>query len=489
MRTQPHCRISARARKFAVVVNVVAILSPAWSFVCQRSLPARTPNRGVSFYRPILFSSVKDATETDEATFDELLADNFERSIQFLESHPTLNMTRDRFQRIFDAIEDRTRAAEEHASNTRMEQEVPMLSKSRVEMTQMYQALKDQGHLRLFGSINRDNMPASGSHTVRPSLLEEITLLSMRSLTPKPSNTLLYAGVAVATVEAILSITQGWDINLLFFASLIAALGDRILLNGAISETVAKTLSPETQPKITRHEAGHFLCAYLLGCPVEGYVLSAWAALQDPRFGNRGVSAGTSFFDQDLSNQIAKAEIKKSSIDRYSVIVMAGIAAEALNYGQADGGAGDELALISFLSNLNPSSKNPTWNDLAIRNQARYAVLNAILMLREYQECYDALVDALERGGTLGECIHAIENAGRTYKKEPLRKPLGYILEQPGETEEVWVTSLPTEGQKEESSDNEPDAIVDPEESLENLRSLATKRIKDLDDKLKEINS
>lgn len=259
---------------YAVVSPVVSLTNQRLFLTHPQLLKSNHDHHGInnlSFRRTVLFSSPENAKETDDdgATFDTLIRDNFDKSVRFLESHPTLDLTRDRFQSIFDAIEDNTRAAEEHASNTRMEQEVPMLSKSRIEMTNMYNALKAQGHLRLFGSIGKDNMPASGSHNVRPSLLEEITLLSMRSLTPKPSNTLLYAGVAVATVEAILSATQGWDINLLFFISLLAALADRVLLNGAISETLAKTLSPETQPKITRHEAGHFLCAYLLGCPVE----------------------------------------------------------------------------------------------------------------------------------------------------------------------------------------------------------------------------
>jgi hypothetical protein len=170
---------------------------------------------------------------------------------------------------------------------------------------------------------------------------------------------------------------------------------------------------------------------------------------------------------------------------------MAGIAAEALKYGQADGGAGDELALISFLSNLNPSTGNPPWNDLAIRNQARYAVLNAILMLREYQECYDALVDALERGGTLGDCIYAIENAGRTFNKEPLPRPLGYIVEQPGSAEEVWVTSLPGEQSETDTGKSIQDNndVSNPEVSLQNLRSLATKKINELDNKLNQLNS
>jgi hypothetical protein len=326
--------------------------------------------------------------------------------------------------------------------------------------------------------------------------METITLLSMKSLTPKPTNTLLYAGMIVAFLESLASASLGWDLNVLFFVSITAALVDRVLLNGAISETLVKVISPETQPKITRHEAGHFLCAYLLGCPVEGYVLSAFSALKDPRFGPRGVSAGTSFFDQDLSSQMAKSKIKRSAIDRYSIIVMAGIAAEAINYGRADGGAGDELALIAFLSNLNGDSKgsNPAWNDLTIRNQARWGAVQAVLMLREYRECYDALVDAMERGASLADCIYAVENAGREYNKVPLEKPLGYIVEQPGGVEEVWVTdvdavaALQQETMKVETSQPSSAESPDPKESLETLRSMVTSRISDLDEQLGKLN-
>jgi len=174
-------------------------------------------------------------------------------------------------------------------------------------------------------------------------------------------------------------------------------------------------------------------------------------ALADSRFGaGRQVTAGTSFFDPILSDQInsRNGKVTRSSIDRYAIIVMAGIAAEAVHYGQADGGAGDEMALIAFLSQLNgpPESQAngsvPPWNNITIRNQARWGALQAVLMLREYKPCYEALVGALEQGGKLGDCIYAIEKAARYNNLGPLRDPLGYIVEKSADSEE-WTTQKP----------------------------------------------
>jgi hypothetical protein len=382
--------------------------------------------------------------DVDDALEKSLQENQLQKAVQILRDNPNLEISRKRWSQIFDVIETSTAEADEQSINTRNEQAIPMLSKARKDMSDMYEILKEQGHLTLFGALSKDNLPAGGSKNVAPTLLEKITNLSMTSLTPKPSNTLLYAGIAVALLEGMASVAYGIDLNLLVLATIAAAMSDRILLNGALSESLVKVLAPETQPKITRHEAGHFLCAYLLGCPVEGYVLSAWAAMQDPRFGTRAVSAGTSFFDPVLTSQIESTKITRSSIDRYSIIVMAGIAAEAINYGRADGGAGDEMALIQFLLQLNggsPTSVTTPWNELSIRNQARWGAMQAVLILREYKESYDALVDILERGGSLADCIYAIENAARKSGKGPLKEPLGYILDKG--TDGDWVKELP----------------------------------------------
>jgi len=456
--------------------------------ITTRSLIASTPSTTTTK----LYMSMdddNDATKNNQAElqeFDSLLQEGKLRSAnRYLTDHPSMEISsKSVWKNIFDAIEIRTSEAEENSNNFRgnggddelaeYQQtagngsvEYPLESPARTEMTNMYALLQSRGDLRLYGSASSslsDTTAAAaapavgGSHIVTPTLLEQVTELPMTALTPKPTNTLLIAGVVVAVVEGLISLNTGIDLNLLVWATLTFAFLDKLILNGALFESALKIVLPGIQKKITRHEAGHFLCAYLMGCPVEGCVLSAWGALQDARFGGRNrasVSAGTSFFDPILSKQINSSVVTRSSIDRYSIIVMGGIAAEALNFGGADGGAGDEAALVSFLSQLNScrstttngQSVLPPWNEISIKNQARWGALSAVLLLKEYRPAYEALVDALERGGNLGDCIYAIEKAGRDNNLQPLEKPLGYILDQ-GQYGE-WVTELPPQEEEE----------------------------------------
>jgi len=310
-------------------------------------------------------------------------------------------------------------------------------------------------------------------------------------LTPQPTNTLLIAGAAFALSEGIFSIFTGVDLNFLIFFTLFLAFLDKLLVNGAVFESITRLAMPEYRRKILRHEAGHFLAAYLLGCPVEGCVLSSWAALSDSRFGGRRttVSAGTSFFDPSLSDEMnGRKPLTRSSIDRYTIIVMAGIAAEALNFGRADGGAGDEAALIGFLSNLNPKSGGAvSWDLESIKNQARWGALQSVLLLREYSACYDALVDALEAGGNLGECVYAIENAAKENGLPTVaQKPLGYIIDRGPYGE--WDTSFSELGAVKPNGSSpaaqEELRVVDEIVSLEELKSRMQQKLKDIDSQL-----
>lgn len=357
---------------------------------------------------------------------DEFLASgNLRGAVDLVRSDPDVEMTESRFLEVFRCVETRTREAEENFfdendSRTNNGAAYPPASPARTEMTQMYAAMKARRHLLLYGAVSDVNYPVGGDKIVTPVLLERITDLNMTALTPAPTNTVLLAGVVCAVLEGVVAALTGVNYNLLVGGTILLASIDVLLLNGAVFETLQSAASPEYAARVSRHEAGHFLLAYLLGCPVEGCVLSARAALADPRFGGRrsGVAAGTSFFDPELSDGINRRRpLSRSVVDRYTVVVMGGIAAEALRYGGADGGASDEEALVRFLSTVAPRGGGATrWSGdgEAIRNQARWGAAQAVRLLRRYEASHEALATALERNAGLGECVLAIEEAART---------------------------------------------------------------------------
>jgi len=461
-----------------------------------------------------------------EGNLDELLSKgNLQKSIQYLRSNPESKIDKSRFISIFKSIEQRTKDADENvlssSSNTRIEDDknlmmevvYPPISAARTEMNDMYKTLRSLNHLPLFGAAGNENYPAAGSKSVSQPLLESITELNMSSLTPKPTNTLLIAGVFFAVLEGILSLVTGIDYNVFIFGTILLALFDNVVVNGALFETAQRIIMPEYSKKVLRHEAGHFLVAYLLGCPVEGCVLSTWDALQDVRFdGSRtGVSAGTSFFDEDLSNQVnGRAPLARSSIDRYSAIVMAGIAAEAIHFGGADGGASDEIALVRFLTQISPRGGGAlSWNAESIRNQARWGAMQSVLLLRHYKSSYEALVKALERGGNLGECVWAIEKAAMDDGTDILRDPLGIIVDKGlfGEwkTDAEKISEFSTaknsnltpnniNGQSRsnkptETKQEKPLSIEESENLLKDYRTAMEKKLKDIETELESLNN
>eukprot|EP00586_Coscinodiscus_wailesii_P011902 CAMPEP_0172490662 /NCGR_PEP_ID=MMETSP1066-20121228/21178_1 /TAXON_ID=671091 /ORGANISM="Coscinodiscus wailesii, Strain CCMP2513" /LENGTH=452 /DNA_ID=CAMNT_0013259255 /DNA_START=433 /DNA_END=1791 /DNA_ORIENTATION=+ len=444
--------------------------------------------------------------DSAEAQLDKYLsASDLPSAIKLLnDDSTTINLTRDRFISIFAAIEDATSAPSENQLIADPDQIYPAVSPGRSTMTDAYSALKSRGHLLAFGAAGNGNVLAGGSKTVVPKLLEEILSMKMSSLTPQPSNTLLVAGAVLATAEAVLALVTGWDFSVLALLTVLLSLADRLLLNGAAFEFLQRLIMPSYAEKVRRHEAGHFLVAYLLGCPVEGCVLSPLAALKDVRFAGT-VSAGTSFFDKELSLQVnGRKPLTRDSIDRFSVIVMAGIAAEAIHFGQADGGAGDEMALVRFLTQIMPRSGGARlWDGDTIKNQARWGVLQAVLLIKRYKPCYDALCDALERGGDLGECVYAIEKAVRDNNVVVHEQPLGVILDR-GEYG-VWLTDTEKEGDKqltvpvdsqtpsapalsmlkgEQNVKNELVDTLSEEEVLREYKAVMEKKLKDIDDKL-----
>lgn len=159
-------------------------------------------------------------------------------------------------------------------------------------------------------------------------------------------------------------------------------------------------VSPEHRQRVIRHEAGHFLVAYLLEIPVTGYTLTAWDALKQGQPGLGGVS----FDSQALEAQLAKNALSVQLVDRYCTVWMAGIAAEQSFYGTVEGGADDRQTIQILWSQLRrPISEAEL--------KQRWAMLQATTLLENHQAAYDALVSALERRASVEECCTAIAQA------------------------------------------------------------------------------
>ena len=164
-----------------------------------------------------------------------------------------------------------------------------------------------------------------------------------------------------------------------------------------IIDLLAST-SPEHRARIVRHEAGHFLVATLLGIPISGYSLSAWEALQQGHPGQGGVR----FADRELVSQLQKGILSSQVFHRYGTIWMAGIAAEVLVYGNAEGGGEDREKLGITLAQLGNSGLN-------YAQQERYFILQARTLLQSHWATYETLVAAMEKREPVAVCQQIIQ--------------------------------------------------------------------------------
>lgn len=156
--------------------------------------------------------------------------------------------------------------------------------------------------------------------------------------------------------------------------------------------------SPQHRERVIRHEAGHFLVAHLLNIPVTGYTLSAWEAFRQGQAGLGGVS----FDSQELDAELEKGVLSVQLVDRYCTVWMAGMAAEKLVYGNAEGGADDRQKLRILWTQLKrPLSECET--------KERWAVLQARSLLEAHQSAYEELVTAMTQAESVAKCREVVE--------------------------------------------------------------------------------
>jgi hypothetical protein len=181
------------------------------------------------------------------------------------------------------------------------------------------------------------------------------------------------------------------------------------------------SLFPDFRDRVLRHEAAHFLIAYLLGVPIVDYSLDI-------------SSAHTDLLEYRLQRKLVGAQrLSDDEIDALAVIAMAGVAAEATVFPEVTGQTADLSALacsallavaltnaaafaceVDLQRMLNRSASPLAANTQ--QNITRWAVWQAAVMLRANAKAYEELREAMSRRASVADCILAIERGAAADK-------------------------------------------------------------------------
>lgn len=191
--------------------------------------------------------------------------------------------------------------------------------------------------------------------------------------------------VPVVTIATLLGIA------ILDQTSLQGTIGN-LLINGV------NRLSGEERDRVLHHEAGHFLIAYLLDIPVKDYTLSAWEAWKKGLPGLGGVQFDTT----DLEATLKLGQLPAQTLNRYCTVWMAGIAAENLVFGGAQGGQDDRQKFSILWQQLQRPMQEG-------QIRQRWAVLQAKTLLEKHQDAYKALVSAMDDDLPVADCLALLQ--------------------------------------------------------------------------------
>ena len=98
------------------------------------------------------------------------------------------------------------------------------------------------------------------------------------------------------------------------------------------------------------------------------------------------------------------------TLDQLTVISVAGVCAEILAFGNAEGGLADFNQLKQLLlAKQRDSVDDEPMTEREVDNRIRYALGFTMAQLRRHLGALDALADVMERGGSIAECVYAME--------------------------------------------------------------------------------
>jgi hypothetical protein len=222
---------------------------------------------------------------------------------------------------------------------------------------------------------------------------------------------------------------------------------------------------PSQKQRIIQHEAGHFVMGYLLGLPIQAYQSESgiqnavmFYDLADPDYGQEYArklgfdrirreeiqpeiprqDSNIPFFGSlgrgaDLleTQSVFRKGIKQNytaafgsldvnndptyswpyrgfddrTLDKLTMVSLAGVCAEILAFGNAEGGAAD----YDLLRKLLGASQSPI-SDREVENRIRFGLGFTMSILRSHLGLLDVVAAVMERKGSVADCVTAIEN-------------------------------------------------------------------------------
>jgi hypothetical protein len=268
-------------------------------------------------------------------------------------------------------------------------------------------SLRTAGTLRAFGTATGVPKRSYTLEELRLNKIDASKFLSPEDTTLNGVRTALQAAFVAGLSAAYLAhAIDFFHLVQTLVATAFVLTADQVASAGGLEalavDSAGRLLSPTYARRVALHESGHFLIAYLLGFLPKGYSLSSWDAFSATRVLN--VQAGTTFCDGAFQKEVASGRLSSGSLDTYTCVALAGVATEWLRFGVAEGGLSDIQQMDALLRALGFTQKKAD-------DQVRWAVLNAVTLLRRHETVQDALADAMAQGAGVGECVAVVETA------------------------------------------------------------------------------
>ncbi|MCT0254884.1 MULTISPECIES: hypothetical protein [unclassified Synechocystis] len=151
--------------------------------------------------------------------------------------------------------------------------------------------------------------------------------------------------------------------------------------------------SKAERERILCHEAGHFLVAHCLQIPIANYSLSPWEVLRQ----GTGGMAGIQFDTSNLEIECQQWRHRPQALERWATVWMAGIAAEKMIYGEAEGGNGDR-------QQLRWAFRRAGLAEINLPQKESWAFLQAKNLLEQHRQAHGQLQQALAQRRSVEEC-------------------------------------------------------------------------------------